>query len=251
MRSSVDLPQPDGPTNTTNSPESIVEVDAVDHLVAAVGLRRTFDAAATCRPCVGCTRRRAVCARPASTIRFWPVIARASSEARNSAVRATSSSDSAELEALLLEERLAPFPASAHSAFWRSVTIAPGTIELTRMLCAPSSRASVRVRPLIAALAVVYAARSRDAAHPRHRAEVDDRSAARRRHRRRDRLRGEEMMAQVDRQVLVPVLRRHVRERVAIVARRVVDEHADRAHRGLRGADRRLERRDVATSQWL
>ena len=36
MRSSVDLPQPDGPTNTTNSPERIVEVDAVDHLGGAV-----------------------------------------------------------------------------------------------------------------------------------------------------------------------------------------------------------------------
>ena len=32
MRSSVDLPQPDGPTKTTNSPSSIVEVDALDDL---------------------------------------------------------------------------------------------------------------------------------------------------------------------------------------------------------------------------
>ena len=34
MRSSVDLPQPEGPTMTTNSPSAIVEVDAVDDLVA-------------------------------------------------------------------------------------------------------------------------------------------------------------------------------------------------------------------------
>ena len=30
IRSSVDLPQPDGPTSTMNSPLSIVEVDVVD-----------------------------------------------------------------------------------------------------------------------------------------------------------------------------------------------------------------------------
>ena len=32
MRSSVDLPQPDGPTKTQNSRSSIVEVDALDDL---------------------------------------------------------------------------------------------------------------------------------------------------------------------------------------------------------------------------
>ncbi len=32
MRSSVDFPQPDGPTKTTNSPSRHVEVDVVDHL---------------------------------------------------------------------------------------------------------------------------------------------------------------------------------------------------------------------------
>ena len=32
MRSSVDLPQPDGPTSTQNSPSAIVDVDAADHL---------------------------------------------------------------------------------------------------------------------------------------------------------------------------------------------------------------------------
>ncbi len=32
MRSSVDLPQPDGPTMTMNSPSSMSIVDAVDHL---------------------------------------------------------------------------------------------------------------------------------------------------------------------------------------------------------------------------
>ena len=32
MRSSVDLPQPEGPTITMNSPSAIVDVDAVEHL---------------------------------------------------------------------------------------------------------------------------------------------------------------------------------------------------------------------------
>ena len=32
IRSSVDLPQPDGPTSTQNSPSAIVDVDAADHV---------------------------------------------------------------------------------------------------------------------------------------------------------------------------------------------------------------------------
>ena len=35
MRSSVDLPQPDGPTKTTNSLRLIVEIDALDHLAGS------------------------------------------------------------------------------------------------------------------------------------------------------------------------------------------------------------------------
>ena len=38
MRSSVDLPQPEGPTSTTNSPSRDREVDAVEHVDRAVGL---------------------------------------------------------------------------------------------------------------------------------------------------------------------------------------------------------------------
>ena len=38
MRSSVDLPQPDGPTKTTNSPSSTVKVDVVQDLGRAEGL---------------------------------------------------------------------------------------------------------------------------------------------------------------------------------------------------------------------
>ena len=34
MLSNVDLPQPDGPTSTVNSPLSIVEVDSLQHLTA-------------------------------------------------------------------------------------------------------------------------------------------------------------------------------------------------------------------------
>jgi hypothetical protein len=38
MRSSVDLPQPEGPTMTTNSPSAMSTVDAVDHRGVAVAL---------------------------------------------------------------------------------------------------------------------------------------------------------------------------------------------------------------------
>ena len=42
MRSSVDLPQPDGPTKTTNSPSFTVEVDVVQDLDRAEGFVRRF-----------------------------------------------------------------------------------------------------------------------------------------------------------------------------------------------------------------
>ena len=42
-------------------------------------------------------------------------------------------------------------------------------------------------------------------------------------------------MPQVDGQQVVPELGRHVREIVTVVARRVVDEHANRPVRGITG----------------
>ena len=44
MASSVDLPQPDGPTSTTNSPFSTLEVDALQHLDGAEALAQLADA---------------------------------------------------------------------------------------------------------------------------------------------------------------------------------------------------------------
>ncbi len=44
MRSSVDLPQPDGPTRTTNSPSSTLEVDVAEHARRAVALGEFLDA---------------------------------------------------------------------------------------------------------------------------------------------------------------------------------------------------------------
>ena len=41
MRSRVDLPQPEGPTKTTNSPAVDVEIDALDHLDGAEGFAYT------------------------------------------------------------------------------------------------------------------------------------------------------------------------------------------------------------------
>ena len=42
MRSVVDLPQPDGPTSTTNSSCGDLEVDAMHHLQRAVALDELF-----------------------------------------------------------------------------------------------------------------------------------------------------------------------------------------------------------------
>jgi hypothetical protein len=43
----------------------------------------------------------------------------------------------------------------SHSACWRSVMIQPGMMQLTRILSGPRSRAKLRVRPSMPALAVV------------------------------------------------------------------------------------------------
>ena len=43
MRSSVDLPQPEGPTSTTNSPSIDVDADAVQHLDRAERLPNIAD----------------------------------------------------------------------------------------------------------------------------------------------------------------------------------------------------------------
>ena len=43
MRRSVDLPQPDGPTKTTNSPSCDLEVDVLQHLGRAEGLADVFE----------------------------------------------------------------------------------------------------------------------------------------------------------------------------------------------------------------
>ncbi len=53
----------------------------------------------------------------------------------------------------LAAEMLALYSGVYQSRFWRSVTMAPGRTALTRILCGPSSWASVRVRPTMAALA--------------------------------------------------------------------------------------------------
>ena len=43
MRSSVDLPQPDGPTSTVNEPSAIVDVHAVQDLDVAEALLHRLD----------------------------------------------------------------------------------------------------------------------------------------------------------------------------------------------------------------
>src|SRR5262245_25473228 len=83
-------------------------------------------------------------------------------------------------------------------------------------------------------------------AHPRHRAEIDDRPAARADHRRRHRLDHEELVAQIDRHHLVPEFRRDRIPGVTIVARGVVDQRAPRAERRLDRGHRALERGHVA-----
>ena len=169
-----------------------------------------------------------VCASPASTMRFCPVMPRASSEARNNAVRATSSSDSRNLRhccsrncrSCLGRQPQRALPLGGDRAGDDAVDADVARAELARERAREPVDRRLRRR---------VAGKLGTAAHPRHRAQVDDRAAAGARHLRRDRLRREELVAQVHRLVVVPVFGSDVVELVPVVARCVVDEHADRS----------------------
>src|SRR5205814_9532041 len=106
-----------------------LEIDAMDAFIDAIRLGDVLERHRR----HGRERQSLVCARPASTIKLCPVMPRASSDARKSAVRATSSSESRNLRHCA-SRKACSFSGVSHSAFCRSVTTAPGTIELTRML---------------------------------------------------------------------------------------------------------------------
>src|SRR5207249_8768512 len=74
------------------------------------------------------------------------------------------------------------------------------------------------------------------------RTDVQDRTAANSLHARRHRLRAKELMAQVDRHALVPVLRAHLRSLVTVVIGGIVDQDAGRAALALDLGKRLAER---------
>src|SRR4030095_15684463 len=73
--------------------------------------------------------------------------------------------------------------------------------------------------------------------HPGDRAEVDDGATAQTLHLVHHRLGGEELMAEIDGNPLIPEVDGHALDRMAIVARGVVDEDADIAAVRLHGVD--------------
>ena len=81
--------------------------------------------------------------------------------------------------------------------------------------------------------------------HPGGRGEIDDRAVAELLHVRVHRLRGEELVPQIDVHRAVPVLRRHLVDRLAVIVGGVVDQHGDRPERGPHARDRRPQRLDV------
>ncbi len=80
---------------------------------------------------------------------------------------------------------------------------------------------------------------------PADRPEVQDHAAARALHRRHHGLGGEELMAEVHRHALVPIFRRDLLDRVAIVVRGIVDQDVDAAKLLFQIGDHALDRRDV------
>jgi hypothetical protein len=81
---------------------------------------------------------------------------------------------------------------------------------------------------------------------PGDRAEVDNRAAARRLHRRGDGLDREELVADIGGLALVPVFGGHILPRVALVVGGVVGQDADGSQRIGRGGHRGAQRVDVA-----
>src|SRR5206468_2575810 len=87
--------------------------------------------------------------------------------------------------------------------------------------------------------------------HPRDRAEIDDGAAAQTLHLVHHRLGGEELMAEIDGDPLIPEVDGHALDRMAIVARGVVHENADIAALRLHGVDGRAQEIDLADVAWI
>ena len=135
---------------------------------------------------------------------------------------------------------------STQSSSWRLVMTQPGSTRVhADAVRAEVAREGARQR-LDRRLRRGVARHAAHADPPGDRAEIDDRAAARRDHARRDRLDGEELVLQVDREARVEAFRRLALPVVARVVRGVVDEHADRRRAPTRPcAMAGLQRRDV------
>src|SRR4051794_5014887 len=90
--------------------------------------------------------------QPASTKYSWPVISRASSEARKVTSAATSLGSKRPLRHCA--STISASPSGVYHCIWRGVWTLPGTTQVTRILSLPRSRAIERVSPSIAALLV-------------------------------------------------------------------------------------------------
>src|SRR6266540_900808 len=242
IRSSVDFPQPEGPTNTTNSPEPIARSTPWITSLLPYDLTTLRSETSAIAQSSG---ERARLREPAvDDERLAGDRARfVGGEKQRGACDVILGQ--AELQALLLDEcaLLRGRRPQRALALGRDGT-GRDRIDANRalaQLARQRARESVNRR-----LRRRISGKSGAPAHPRYRPEVDDRAAARSRHLRRDRLRREEVMAKIDGERGVPVVRRDAIERVAVVARRVVDEHADRPERRGGGGDGAAQRGDVA-----
>ena len=107
--------------------------------------------------------------------------------------------------------------------------IQPGAIEFTRILSASEIARETAGQPHDRRFRRGIAGHAALADHPAGGAEIDDRAAAGVLHHRRDRLHGEELMAQIDRHALVPVVGGDALDRMALVMGSVVDQDRDRS----------------------
>src|SRR5688572_15511512 len=206
IRSSVDLPQPEGPTKTTNSPERIARsmpwitwlspyalttlVSVTSDMISARACVRWNAASVIPRHFAGRLRPRS---RDHRRLREPGIDDDAlpgdrSGCARRKEQHRTSNIvfGDAKLQALLLEQDLLPRGVDPERTLPRGVDGAGHDRVDTDAVAAELARERSR-QPEDRRLRADVRRESRASAHPRNRAEVDDRAAARRRHRRRDR----------------------------------------------------------------
>ena len=143
--------------------------------------------------------------------------------------------------------RCAPIASGvAQRVFCRSVITQPGTTVFTRIRCCPKIPRHGARQAMHRRLGRSICRETAKRFPPAVGAQVDDRTAAGGDHARRHRLHGKKEMAQIGVHPVIPIFGGHVLPVVAVIARRVVDQHRGVSKLGLQCGKGLLQGSDVA-----